>query len=542
MPQLLCTTPNNMKKAVLIIASFFILVAWVNRFLGNYIVKVACAEYKVSALYNNGTVWCWQDNGAGVHWQPLTFGGRTAIDIHPGFNKVIIIDDQNYPWYSTPTTGHADSCTRFSTDSSGASFNYTSRVFAFGDCYFFVSIDSTKIYCKMNSDPYRWIDGTGSRVTKPFLLYTAPTGRTVKKMSCGVTCFILLDNGDLYARATSASSFTKKTFPANSFCTDVAASYRDINYYAVHDYPGGDSTQGKAYWDGSESGQCGDVASRANPFPLQSIWHLSYPIRSIVANDNTCHFIDSNYNLFGVGDNAQGEVGNGTELVNTWNYTNFTTIPSPYQWTGDKNQFVIVPPVQIGVGVQWRKLHEWCGFVYYCYASDVNDSIYRWGESKSFDLWPYTANNEATYRNCWDILTPTMYTPKSYANGSYITFVLPKVHCIAGQPSGTTINVTTSSISIGGLDTAAFAGAVGYSPLAYQWIKKSGSSVTFGTPTASTTTINGLTNGTYVFYKKMTDNNTGIWADSVNVNVNLSNSCSLCWVGHKVYRTKKLSR
>lgn len=508
------------------------------RFTALTVSKVAPAEYLVAYLMSDGSVRAYiNDVGASVHFTPYTFGGRTALDVAPAFNHVVILDDQHYTWLNTPsgTTPAGGGCTRFNTDSAGNTFNYLYAIYAYFNCYLGTTQHNDSLIYWATNDGMQWIDGTGSRSCKAFTVWTPPSGRTIQKVATGLTCMVLLDNGDVYTRATGASSFTKVTLPAGSYCVDLSSSYRDFMVLLLHTYAGGSSSCGVISWMGSESGYFGDNNSRTTPFLLG--WSYPNHFKKVACNDNTYILIDSAGNMYGGGDNPQGEVGNGIEIVNRYNYQNFCCV-TPYAWSTDKGQAFTFPAVQIGAGHTWKSIAEEKGFAFHHFAADINDSLYRWGRSKSFDLWPLTANNEATYSNCWDILAPRAWTPIADSNytGNYITFILPKVHAGGNQ------SITTNSVTMGGPDTAAFAGPVGYSISSYQWSKKSGpSSPSFGAPTSAFTTAGPLINGTYVFYKKMTDINTGIWADSVTIIVSLA-PCAGCVINRRATKHKVLSK
>jgi len=512
-------------------------------FAGIYVTKVAAAEYLVAYLYSDSTVRAYiNDVGAQVHFIPYVFGGRKAISVAPAFNHVMILDDQHYVWRNTPSgTPAGPGCTRYDTDTAGNAFNYSYQLYAYFDCYLTTTQNNDSLIYWATTDGLRWIDGTGTRTCKPFLIWQPPSGRTIKKVAMGLTVSVLLDNGDVYERGTGGSSFSKVTLPAGSYCTDVYCSYKDFRTYILHNYAGGDPTLGVLAWAGSRSGFFGDNQSRSSPFILS--WPFPNHLKSLGGDDNTAIMIDSAGRMWGNGDNPQGEVGNGQEIVNRYDYHNFCCY-TPYAWSTDEGQNLVAPAVEIGIGQTWKYIADEKGFAFHHFAITTNDSLYRWGRSKSFDLWPYASNNEATYPNNWDILSPTQYTLLATPTGNYITFVLPRVHCVAGQPTNSTVSTSTSSISLGGLDTANFSGPVGYSISSYQWSLKTkpggAPNPTYTSATSQTTTINGLQNGQYQFYKKMTDNNTGIWADSVTVNVNIVSGCGGCTVLKQVRNFKRV--
>lgn len=522
-----------MKKLAIILLTFIFIVGWINRYAGLIMLKSAPSEYRCAYMYNNGKVYAYLYNGSSVVFMPYDIGGLNAIDVTPGFNRTVILDENHYPWVEVPgsTTG---ACTRFSTDTTGAQFNDNKWLYSYFSAYFSTSLDSTKIYAFGNADSYKWIDNTGNRTFQPYLLWTAPAGKKIKKLACGTTMLILLTTGEVYSRPSgTGTSFTQRTLPANGFCVDIASSQNNLALYLIHDYAGGDSTQGNPYWTGSESGFVGDNNSRTEPYPLKSIWGTTQPFRAVVTNTNTYHLFDSTWKLWGGGDGAQGEIGDSTEIVNRYTYLYYS--PRAYTWTTVKCQGGTCKiPKMIARNIDWtngRFTSVGNSFTFYNGANDRNDSFYVWGRSKSFVSINVASNDESLYPNTFDRLWPQHYCPMCTPTGSYSNFTLPAVHC------GGDKTVTTSSTTIGGNDTAASQPGYGFTIASTQWTQKSGpNTASFTTPTNKNTVVTGLVNGTYIFKKEVTDNNLGIWADSVTITVNITAACPNCWIRHSNYK------
>src|SRR5262249_21342798 len=139
----------------------------------------------------------------------------------------------------------------------------------------------------------------------------------------------------------------------------------------------------------------------------KTVWGMSSPIKEITANSNVISYIDSLGNLYGIGDNASGEIGNGQELVN-----HAELYATPYGWSWNKYGLMTPAPVHVAAGTKFKKLFTGISFAFYHYALDENDSLYFWGRNKSFvgGDGAYN-NNEADYPNALDILTPSLRTP-----------------------------------------------------------------------------------------------------------------------------------
>jgi hypothetical protein len=508
----------------IIIFSFF-LFSWTANvrqpFLAGKIVwKVAPSEYRCATMYRDSTVYTYIYNGTNVTFAPYVIGGLKAIDVTPGFNRTVILDQNNYAWVEVPGD-HFGACTRFDTDTTGAAFNDNASLYSYFSAYFSISLDSTKVYAFGNADSYKWIDNTGNRVFKPYLLWTAPSGKKIKKLACGTNFMILLTNGDVYERSSGdlTATYTKRTLPANAFCVDVAASQNNFVIYLLHDYAGGDSTQGYPYWTGSESGFVGDNNSRVEPFSLKSIWGLTIPWRVITCNTNTYHGLDSAWKLWGGGDGAQGEIGDSTEIVNSYTYLNYSA--RAYSWTTVKCQGGTCKiPKPIMRNINWTNARFpgiGNSFTFYQYICDQFDTAYVTGRSKSFVSNYITSNDESLYPNSLDRLWFQHYCPFSNPLGIYQNFFLPAVHL------GGSKTVTAVSTTIGGLDTAAQMGAYGFTISNVLITQKSGpNTANIVSPTSASSTVSGLINGTYVFKKVMTDNNFGTWADSATITVNIA--------------------
>jgi hypothetical protein len=265
---------------------------------------------------------------------------------------------------------------------------------------------------------------------------------------------------------------------------------------------------GWPYAFGAESRYYGTTVPAAPTAPLacKSVWGMTYPIKEISANQNAIHYIDSLGNLYGMGDNAQGEIGNGQELVN-----HAEQYATPYAWDWGKNEMMTPAPVQILPGTKFKKLFTGNSFVFYHYVLDVNDSLYFWGRNKSFVGGDGSTNNqEGTWPNAMDILTPTLRTPigVSPTQTTAYNFTPYTLKGVAQQA----ITTTTASLSATATPSVLVSSGkpnYGYTITKYHWTKTSGpSGYAITTPDSLNTTVTGLTNGTYVFTIQTTDNNT----------------------------------
>jgi predicted esterase len=87
---------------------------------------------------------------------------------------------------------------------------------------------------------------------------------------------------------------------------------------------------------------------------------------------------------------------------------------------------------------------------------------------------------------------------------------------VADAGSNITITLPTSSVTLNGSGSHDNDGTI----TTYAWTKISGGSATITSPSATSTTVTGLTQGTYQFKLTVTDNNSATGADTVQVTVN----------------------
>jgi hypothetical protein len=241
-------------------------------------------------------------------------------------------------------------------------------------------------------------------------------------------------------------------------------------------------------------------------------------MRSLAVTNNTIHFVDSLERLFGLGDNPNGEVGNGIELVN-----HFERYATPLAWSWGKNEFQSgAPAIQIGADKTWKSVWGTGGsFDYYNWALDVNDSSYFWGRNKSF-VGGDGAHNaaEGVYPNALDVLKPTQRTPMGVAPTQTTEYSLSLPLCNGGPDQVT----NSTSVNLSATATPTILAATGkmnygYTIAAYKWNKISGPPCTIVAASSASTAVTGMSAGVYQFQMLVTDNNTATWADTVKVTI-----------------------
>jgi len=489
----------------------------------NNVLEVACSEYAVAYRYKDSTVHKFTFNNSTGHVQfdPYIIGGRKAQKVAPLFNTFIIMDDQNYIWRTlagnSNTAQGNDNTFRMDVDTLGNPMNDVVSIYG----YFFTGmcIRSDGTIWQFAGDDYKFIFGSNPPydLKKPVKI-PQPAGVRFVKLAMGKYLMGLTDNGLVYEWLTGSSSYSLVPLPGPA--VDIGASHLDFNIIVVQ--MGSAPGTGYPYWFGAQFGMVGATAGIApsSPQSLKTLWQMTAPIKSLAVTNNTIHYVDSLGRMYGIGDNPNGEIGNGVELVN-----HSERYATPYAWSwGTGEAFTGAPPIQIGIGKTWKSVVGGPAFSYFNYAFDSNDSLYFWGRNKSFCGGDgANQDDESIHPNIMDILTPSMRTPIAITNTQTVVYhsVLPTLSVGADQ----NINATSTTLSGTGTPlTISFTGRpnYGYGVAGYQWTKLSGPPCTITSPTSATTTVTGMSSGTYSFQLMQTDSNTGTIADTVNVVVNTS--------------------
>lgn len=130
-----------------------------------------------------------------------------------------------------------------------------------------------------------------------------------------------------------------------------------------------------------------------------------FPSKKLSGNTTTLHIIDANNNLFGTGDNAQGEVGAG-------NIFSLRYAEKPYTWA-----WQLVPGAYqavIQIPGKWADIFSGETIAFYKYAFDLNGNLFSWGRNKSQSLGNGLTTNAATqstYPNALDMPRPSYVDP-----------------------------------------------------------------------------------------------------------------------------------
>ena len=478
---------------------------------GQVVTKAACTEYQAAWLYSDGVVRSFVYNTKSGHVEITGFpiGGRKAVDVSTGFNRITILDDQGYVWLTYAGTALT---ARFDKDAYGAPFNGNVSIYGYFFTYLTIRQDGSIWY--WGGDDYKLYGGR--TLDAPVKLHQPP-GVKFSKVSTGNALLALSTTGDVYYWEKGDSNYKKVNLPKPA--SDIAASHMGYFIAVVPDDIAA-SKDGWPYAFGPESKYWGSQipAAPSAPVSIKALWKMTYPIREINTNQNTLHYIDSQGDMYGMGDNANGEVGNGEELVN-----HAEKYATPYAWDWGKYGLMVMSPVKILPGTKWKHLFTGNSFVFYNYASDVNDSLYFWGRNKSFVGGDGSSNNmEATLPNALDVLKPTLRTPIGVKPTqttiyNFTPYTVKTANQNISNKSSTTLSATATA------SVLKFPGKpdYGYKIVKYQWTQVSGpNTAVIASPNALNTPVTGLVTGTYVFSIQTTDNNTGTISATATITVN----------------------
>lgn len=479
--------------------------------------QVVVAEYRTWYIRNDSTIYGYNNGSA----YPVQFpiGGRKAVKGAGGFNVFRIIDDSGYVWSSR--TDFSTTTDRQNTDTAGNPYNGNIFVDAYASTVVNIRSDSSVWYWGADAYNLFYTGGSlgpiyGGTMMRPTQL--SPAGMKFRKVLLGGNKIVgLTTTGSVYVWLPGGSRTpTLMTIPRPA--VDIFVSHVDIAGCIIPD-AGENSGLGYPYIWGTRTSMYGGSTAFTQPTSVKTLWNMTVPIREISVNWNAIHYIDSIGRLFGGGFNSMGEVGNGQEFVNKFTYPGFPG----YSWTFADGENPSGIPSQIGTGTTWKHLYSNNWFAFYKYAKDANDSIYSWGRNKALVLGNGFINlQEASSPDAMDVLAPTMVHPLSARYQAY-NFTAPVLSAGSDQSvtaTSTTLTATGHAAAVvhsgalfNGIDS------VGYHWVGFQWTKLSGPACTITSPTAQTTTVTGMTNGSYKFQVIATDNNTGTISDTVNVTV-----------------------
>lgn len=362
------------------------------------IVKAAGGEYSVYYLTDSNNVYTYAWDGS---------KGKTVAaillpnikDVTGGMHNGAAVDLQGNVWtfgenlngeQGSGLLGGSGSPFKILKDFSGNPFTGVTNI---------VGWFSTNFALKADGTVWTWgqdvLNMFGGNILAPRQL---PSPVLISKIVGQVPLLALDTQGGVWEFKSGSKAPTQVLLPGKA--TDIAACASGVSFAIVSGSPYG---WGTPYAPGN-------WGFNNTVTPLAKQWFLESSIVSIVGNDNTIHYIDINGKLWGVGDNAMGEVGNGDEI----NYSVVTAPNGLYAWNWLKFQRMVKVPAQILPGVSFKQVCSQSSYMFYIYAQDTNGNWYSWGRNKGFVLGNgvgLEGDLASTYPNIADVPKATMVTP-----------------------------------------------------------------------------------------------------------------------------------
>jgi hypothetical protein len=497
---------------------FFLLAFFAGKTQNSIIKQVVVAEYRTWYITNDGKIWAYNDNSKLPVQCPI--GGMKADTGAGGFNYFRILDQNGYIW--TSQIGISLVTTRIDKDAAGAAFDRNTYVDAYGNTALTIRTDGSVWYFGKDAYSLFYKGGVLNSATGTIMapMQLSPAGWKFKKVLFGGDGILgLTTSGQVY-KWYNQGSRTPTLIPTPRPATDIFISHLGVNGAIIPD-AGAAQTSGYPYIWGATSSMWGQSGNFPTPVAMKDFWKMKAPVKEISVDWNTIHYIDIQGDMYGCGFNSFGEVGNGEEFLGRYNYPGFPG----YGWDFTDYENPTGIPAQIGKGIKWQHLYSNNWFGFYKYAMDEKDSIYSWGRNKSLTLGNGLWNGYdggAIHPNQLDVLKPTMVHPLKSIFTEY-GFIPPS---ISVSPTQT---ISTSTVTLKGVAKAPLAIAVkkpspngidtaGYHIVSYLWTKVSGpAGGVITSPGAATTTVTGLSKGTYVFNLLTKDDNSGMLSANATV-------------------------
>lgn len=507
-------------------------------YLSHTIDDIIPGEYWCGYHTTDGHLWAINYGGGITDLTSALPGGLTITKAAMCFNLFRVIASDGTIWQSTQYN-QSLSWSQITTDSTGATITNAMWIDGYQDTYAFLRTDSSLWYGG-NDNPGIFYTA-GSQFMRPTAMAPGVKFQKVKVSQYGVLAETS-DSTKLYywaagagATQTAIYNFSGKgTGKVTWFDLSNGNPFSYVIFAVVQQSAG--SPYGHPYAMGNDWSKWGAASAQSfSSFTdLYTQWGLTSPVREICVNFQTTVFNDSAQNMYATGMNVQGEVGIGSEAVNSYYYVNYPT--GFYGWDGVGGEYPVTGMHQIGIGVHWVHIFSNKFFTYYHGASDINDSLYFWGRNKT-EVQPFGLAMNVSYNdsvpNALDVLSPTMGSPFAINSTKSLRWVRPAPSAGSNQ----TINTTSTTLTAGGhsallINVANSTDTVKYPYASYAWSYESGPAgitPTIVSPSSKSTSVNGMTaNGVYIF--KMVETNSNAGQDTANVKITVNNIACNCIV------------
>ena len=384
-------------------------------------------------------------------------------DVQGGLHQAIALDTAGSVWtwgvFLTSPSGHdpgsgsTDASTpyKITQDANGNAFNHVIKVHA-----------SQVVDAAIKDDGTLWIwgdasggllaDGTDADwVAYPTQVnLPVATGVKIIQISIGyATAVALGSDGSVWTWGSggSAASPPTNTYQAQR---DLGISNTSADYKVAHQvaFPTSagkivDIVSGCSYFHlaldingqlygwgyhaellGLGTGGYGVTKTQLTPVALNTQLGFTQAVAKISASYASVHAILADGTLWGWGDAAQGEVGNGQELdyANNPYASNSGSSGGAYRWDWGVGEKLVMQPVQLMSSVGcFTDVFSGSAMIFYSYALDCNGNLYSWGRNKTNNLgngvYPqlpggaYSGGITANLPNSWDVPLITLINP-----------------------------------------------------------------------------------------------------------------------------------
>jgi alpha-tubulin suppressor-like RCC1 family protein len=229
---------------------------------------------------------------------------------------------------------------------------------------------------------------------------------------------------DLLGRTTTSGLTAGKVENLPSNIADIASG-QSFSYALT--------TDNKLYGWGVDTRKLGlQTWSPMMATDMSTIIELQAPVQFVSANDHTTHVILTDGTLWGWGDDAMGEVGDGHEI--DWGEVTEHS-NGLYAWDWGVDDMPVYTPVQIAANAgKFKAVYTNTSYVFYMFAVTEDGHVYSWGRNKTGDLMngivaaaPLYGNISATYPNSWDVTSPVSVNPFEVTKNVEVT----SPYCIA---------------------------------------------------------------------------------------------------------------
>jgi hypothetical protein len=475
---------------------------------GKNIVKVGCGEYFTSYVTDENKIYATLWNGATNSNQFLPFPLANIVDVDGAqYTNICRSSAGNVYVIRKALVGGGPDIVNFTTDAYGNPFTGNSKAYGWFKSYLTIKNDSIYYFGEDQLN----ING-GVAITAPIRLNQPPGRKVVKIVVQDVTAditallTIMCSDGTVWQYNRGSATPVQIVLPAAA--TDITSIGRAC--YVV------ETATDLLAW-GPYASYLGLPNYTTTPTSILSKWTavgLKWPLKQIVGNWNTLHIIDANNNLFGTGDNMEGEVGNGVMYSNWKNYV-YAGSPSPYAWSWIKFS-LMQTPVQIP-----GKFTNLCGSNSIAFFFFVQDECmgnwYSWGRNKEYALGNgLRISNDDIYADWRCVPAPTLVHPSTQVWPADALFdpnanQAPNANAGVGQ----CVNINMANLS------AALSFQDGGTISSYSWSQVSGpTGAVITTPGSVNTTVTGLVTGLYTFRVTVKNNFGMVSTDDVLINVN----------------------